>query len=1489
MGRKIIACGVIFLFLLQSWSTVEYELPNVEYSNTTHQDNLFNQTGFTEDGVYTDSNGDVRITKPHIQWTSSTSTIITRTAACSVAIDSLNEVWVMGGREDPNPTQPNDESATNFIEVFDNTNKTWDVHDNLLPLEQEYCEAEMVDDLILVIGDWPRNSNPPEYPWGLVQIYNVSNDTWYSGTNMLEERGLGAMAESGGYLYYAGGIRNQSANDASNVTLRYDPKNDSWSRMADMNHARASFELVNYHGQLYAMGGFQGTQTWNRQALNYVERYDPSTDTWTNLTSLPVAMFGWSGTVYNDEIVLVGGYNGGVRNSVYHWNPIEDTWSKGNNIAPSGHFDVIVEEINGSIIWATGDKSSTPYSSWGQTFSDNFQFQDRINPHTAWLTSPVIDLRPNPQSHAIPVQINLSGETFTSGDLRFQYRTSSTPNTISSNLWQGPDGTINTTFSRGITNLNIPDRADYMQYRIQFTIDDLENWVEPSLDSMSIVANHAGFTPIVPNTINPYSEPAIIQTTHDMISEGEMYLELAKCDSFGAIQSDWSKLSYDGTTMLEEDSANLLFSNSVELNLSTQQEKILNWSIVFDNLGSASHVCLKAGSEGVNNVEYIHNNPVEIDNEIAININEIYGINEYNSTVGGVNISLELDFEFPSTSKTLSAGEIQARANFNIQEINAEQNIVLGWNNQTTPWQSLNIEDSSIINWTLPSDISGIVYITVEGISNGSLQILTNSTPIIVNLDNSNPVLLSTYPESGTYIDSEVDRKISMLIGDLSGYDLENVKMQTWVQNIDDGSDGSIPDNIPQNTEYSDINFTLENSGSFWWFNTTQSDDINEDKQLVYVRIVGDDLAGLETLNSTIWWKSRDAKLSTVERIYNHNSNQYWEVLKEISWDIVITDDNDLSDIISVEVQFGGDSEFGIKYEVSDKFCNSLGLNVDIYRSSCNHSISGDEMVFSVSIYSDWGIDISTLSEGLVEIEIKDIDGISVSTFENLWIYSDNFDISITQILDESGSVQGEVTNDSIVQIGDEIRITGQMTYALSGEPYDGELSLSWWGNLQGENWFGSSAIEVFAGQFNTTIAMPSNGGIMDFEITFKDPFNTRVIGEYEIPVFQVDAFSPLILDSSIEQLSRYHLNKVGIGVNIVEETAWTGELEITCQVDSTEITWDPITISLEPNNFLQGKTIFSFNFDFSSQGDPSTLSPEAQLDCWAQGSDDSGWPLTFSEDLPDGQPWLTIPLSSDGPNIELVGVDLQGVIEPGKELRAEITVKNTGEDLEEPFNITVYTVSGGEENLVGRYSQTSIPSGEGIVKRVSIIVPDGDWEVLVIVDEEQEIWELNEDDNTFSKSYSTPEETGAMVYILSGTGLFAVILVIIVLRKRSRSEISEAKKQPSIEELPRSGPPQGSRNISLETKPNPKPKKGPPPKTKAAEPAAVTNVADAMAKLSLDTLPGNENFAKTTVPSYESLPAGGDYEYLNEGTFYTGNGIGKWKLEDDGSFTKIE
>jgi len=178
---------------------------------------------------------------------------------------------------------------------------------------------------------------------------------------------------------------------------------------------------------------------------------------------------------------------------------------------------------------------------------------------------------------------------------------------------------------------------------------------------------------------------------------------------------------------------------------------------------------------------------------------------------------------------------------------------------------------------------------------------------------------------------------------------------------------------------------------------------------------------------------------------------------------------------------------------------------------------------------------------------------------------------------------------------------------------------------------------------------------------------------------------------------------------------------------------------------------------------------------------------------------------------------------------------------------------------------------------------------LLVVVDEDQRIWELNEDDNTFSKKYSAPEEINLMLYLGAGGGILVVLALFIVLRKRSSGELTQAKKLPSLKDLPRSGPPQESRNKSGPP-PSSKPKSGPPPKTKPVEEIQpTTNVADAMAKLSLSDLPGRTDAQPQSVPSYQSLPGGGEYEYLTEGTFYFGDGIGRWRLEDDGSFTKME
>jgi len=1500
MRREVLACFVVSLFVMQTWAISGSELSKVEISKTYQEDQQFNQSGFVQDDTYTTTDGENHVNRPSIQWSSPSQALaFGRSGACSVAVDSTDEVWLMGGRFDPDPSQTGDEEPTNMIERLDNGNKTWAPMGTNMPFRQQYCEAEIVGDLIFTVGDWYRGSSPTEYPSGRVQIYNLTNETWYNGTPMPsnQERGLGGMAEENGYLYYAGGVRNPSGTDATNKTFRYDPINDNWTRMADMNQPRASFELINFHGLLYAIGGFQGTQSWNRQALDYVESYDPTTDTWTNLTSLPVKMFGWGGTVLNDEIVLVGGFNGGLKKTVYHWNPVEDTWVNGIDIGTSGHFDLTVEEINGSIVWASGDVSSYAYSNWQQTFSTSTEYQNVSETHSGWITSPIMDLRPNVNGRAAPVQFDLQGNNTPGGVIGFQYRAASTSAALSTVSWIGSDSTSNTTFPLGITDIELEDYADFVQYRIKMTVTDLANWDEPELDSMAVHAEHAAFNSLLPTVLHPRGETVTIQTSHDAFS-GEMYLELAPCDSNGALWSEWSRISYDGSTFSENDTMNIMLQSSGVVNSSSIDETLIDWSfdlgdLVLSNDNGTSEfnitdLCVKVGTSGEQDLEYIYTSTIRIDRILHVDITGIQDLSIGDATTGGYPIQIGINHTFPETGMTLSSGNIQARITFQTQILDPETNTNGGWINETTPWTELTIGQNDIIAWTLPSNVSGVVEMILESRSDQPFQMVSNSNSWNLILDNDNPVIMSSIPTIGSYIDSMENRELSLMIADTSGFISDEISLEVWVEGLDDGSDGSMPDGIPQEQEFREINHSLENEDSFWWINATQSDNENTDDQHVYLRVIAEDNVGISTINNTIWWTTRDAQNAVIESISRENEVQYWEVSRNISWDITLSDSNSIYDIISMRVELGDDSDFGVIYNAADNSCSSLDYRIDSDRTICSHVLDGENMVVSINLFSGWEVDLSVLDEGVVDLVIEDVDGTNSVTYQGLWLFSDDFDFSIYSVQDVTGSVTGDITGESIVIAGEIVQITGMVTHSLSGTPYQGDLSLTWWGLIQGNSWYGGSTVSVVNGEINASIPMPNTGGILDMSVAFMDPLETKTIGSLDLPVFDIDSQPPTILDSNPDGYSRYHLEDIGIGINVDENLAWTGELGITCQVISTDIDWEPITISQPPSNVFQSMTLFSFKFDFSGQGDPSLLSPEAHIDCWAAGFDDSGLELVSESGTSLLEPWITLPLSTVGPNIELVDVELVGEPEPGKDIRVEISVKNSGESLQDSFNITVYTIKGDERTLVGRFSQAKIASGQGVVKRVGVTVPTGDWTLEVFVDEDQKIWELNENDNSFSKNFEEPDEFSYSIIAGIGSGVGILLLLVFILRRRSGDDLSESKN-PSLENLPRTGPPQSMRSDIKSSKP----KKGPPPPKRKVENVPVDNpvpdITNAMAKLSLSTLPGNVEPQPEKVPSFESLPGGGDYEYLGEGTYYSGENIGRWKLEDDGSFTKQE
>ena len=1482
MARVGFVALSMFLLMLVPWTYTQTYFQSEEVRRSFHEIDQFNQSGFYQDSIYTSVDGESHISRPDILWNTPSYGLTTaRTGACSVAIDILEEVWVIGGRMDPNPSQSGDEVAADLIEKLDNANKSWMPAQTNMPTPQQYCEAEVIGDSIYVIGDWNRGSNPYEVPTGRVQIYNITTETWTNGTSMPanNERGLGSMAQFGGKLYYAGGIRNANANDATNSTYEYNPQNDTWTRMANMTQARASFELINFHGKLYAIGGFQGTQTWNRQGLSYVESYDVGNNTWTNLSSLPVGIFGWAGTVLNDEIVLIGGFNGGTKKTVYHYNPIENTWRQDANSISSGHFDLIAEELNGSVVWAAGEKSLYPYYSWGQTFSDETGYQNSSSSHTGLITSPIIDLRPNLNSKANLVQFNLFANNTLGGEINFQFRSGIDSNSVTSNAWKGVDGSINTTYPTGITDLDLDTQHNFVQYRIMMTVHDMENWDEPNLDKMQIRAEHAGFHSTLPELVHPRAETVNIKTTHDIISDGNYSLSVASCLVSGEVIGPWSNVYVSSNNISTlADTQGLFSSGQGTINSSLNGETIIDWSLDFGDLTGISYLCFKSVSEGRKITEYLHPDPITVDRLLEVRIDNLGGLSNGDAVTGGIPISVGIDHEFISSGIKLLGGSLQTRLTFSIREVEMDANNYSGYTNLTTPWTELNIANTTEITYILPSNISGEVSINMEARSDHPLQIISNNSSSHLVLDNMNPQLVNTIPQDNSYIDSRINRHISVTIADNSGFDHDNLSMLIWVEGLDDGSNNMPLDGIAQNNEFRVINFTLENTGNLWWFNTTQSDDLNEDREFVHFKIVGMDKVGNSVMNDTISYQTRDAKNSIVKQIYNIGGSDLWEVSRNIHYEFEISDDNGISDLISMTIELGGDSDFGIKYNVADTTCSVLDSRIDSGEISCSHRIQNDSMFISVILVANWNIDLSILSEGNIDVILEDKDGTSRTSFQNLWTFSNSFNLEILELKDDTFPKNSEITNQSIVMIGDEIRIIGTLDHSISGVPYDGPISISWEGTLQGENWFGGGSLEVENGIINTTVPMPNSGGLIDFTISFVDPLNIANIGSYDLPKFIVDDTAPIIMPPNIGTLSRYHLENVDITVKIEENVAWNGLLNITCQVISTEVDWQPVTISMGPQQLFQGKTLFSYEFDFSEQGDPSLLSPEAKINCWAFGFDDAGFELVDQSSITENTPWLSATLSDDGPNIELSNVEIKGKIEAGKDIRVEISIQNSGESLQDSFNVSVYTISNGERTLVSRYNQAQIASGQGIVKRVLVEVPQGDWELEVVVDEEQNIWELNENDNTYSKTYTEHADEKYSIYLISAISFFALAVIGLLRRQRN------TKLKKGLEDEKRIV---FDNQKEAKQKPSKKPRKGPPPKKLDNAETNLDKIGLNSAIEKLESINGSEQ-GVLKVDSYQDLPGGGEYIYSKEQTLYTGTGIGKWRLENDGSFTKI-
>jgi N-acetylneuraminic acid mutarotase len=136
-----------------------------------------------------------------------------------------------------------------------------------------------------------------------------------------------------GKIFVFGGNRYP---DGSNLksTEMFDPSNNTWSYRSDNEHNSGwgveELSGAVYNGKLYVFGAWGGGNPYG--VFDFVEEYNPITDTWISKAAKPTTVAGAPAALYRGEIFLFGGgFSTESGPQTYYdvveaYNPLTDTW-----------------------------------------------------------------------------------------------------------------------------------------------------------------------------------------------------------------------------------------------------------------------------------------------------------------------------------------------------------------------------------------------------------------------------------------------------------------------------------------------------------------------------------------------------------------------------------------------------------------------------------------------------------------------------------------------------------------------------------------------------------------------------------------------------------------------------------------------------------------------------------------------------------------------------------------------------------------------------------------------------------------------------------------------------------------------------------------------------------------------------------------------------------------------------------------------------------
>lgn len=150
-------------------------------------------------------------------------------------------------------------------------------------------------------------------------------------------------------LYLVGGMVPTTPNLPTNSLYSYNPTSNSWSTLPSLPVSLLGISATgDIGGLLYAAGGFDSSLSSDN-----LYSYNPGTSTWSTLAPLPTAVHNAASAAFSNIFYLAGGFDGGTYTTLQAYTPATNSWATLASM-PSGTTDAGAVALNGLLYVAGG-------------------------------------------------------------------------------------------------------------------------------------------------------------------------------------------------------------------------------------------------------------------------------------------------------------------------------------------------------------------------------------------------------------------------------------------------------------------------------------------------------------------------------------------------------------------------------------------------------------------------------------------------------------------------------------------------------------------------------------------------------------------------------------------------------------------------------------------------------------------------------------------------------------------------------------------------------------------------------------------------------------------------------------------------------------------------------------------------------------------------------------------------------------------------------